>query len=81
MKAVDNILRCPRCGGRDVRRSQQRGAWDALMQALRRVPQRCRNCQNRFYTYLSPTADEEHADEERKVADDQATPPGRSEIR
>jgi len=51
------------------------------MQALRRVPQRCRNCQNRFYTYLSPTADEEHADEERKVADDQATPPGRSEIR
>ena len=82
MKAVDNIRRCPRCGGRDVRRSQQRGAWDTLMQALRRVPQRCRSCQNRFYIYLSRTADEAHkvADVD-KVADDHTTPAGQSEIR
>ena len=82
MKSVDNILRCPRCGGRDVRRSQQRGAWDSLMQALRRVPQRCRSCQNRFYTYLSPTADENHKDaDDHKVAGDPTTPADQTEIR
>ena len=81
MKAVDNIRRCPRCGGRDVRRSQQRGAWDTLMQALRRVPQRCRSCQNRFYIYLSRTADEDHkVAGDPKVADDPTTPAGQSEI-
>jgi hypothetical protein len=52
------------------------------MQALRRVPQRCRSCQNRFYTYLSPTADEEHKiADDHKVADDHTTPAGESEIR
>jgi len=85
MKSVDNILRCPRCGGRDVRRSQQRGAWDALMQALRRVPQRCRSCQHRFYTYLSRTADEDQeiADDpdQHKASGDHSTTAGQSETR
>ncbi len=76
MKEADNTLRCPRCGGRDVRRSQQRGTWDSLMQVLRRVPQRCRGCRHRFYTYLSRAAEEEH-----KAADDHTTPAGQGEIR
>jgi hypothetical protein len=52
------------------------------MQALRRVPQRCRSCQNRFYTYLSPTADENHKDaDDHKVAGDPTTPADQTEIR
>jgi hypothetical protein len=45
------------------------------MQAFRRVPQRCRSCQNRFYTYLSRTAPADHTDP------DGVTPAGQSEIR
>ena len=82
MKEADKILRCPRCGGRDVRRSQQRGAWDSLMRALRRVPHRCRGCQNRFYVYLSRAADEnDKVAEDHKVAGDHSTPAGQGEIR
>jgi hypothetical protein len=52
------------------------------MQALRRVPHRCRSCQNRFYTYLSRAADEEQkAADDHKVAEDHTTPQGQSEIR
>jgi len=82
VKEADNILRCPHCGGRDVRRSQQRGTWDSLMLVLRRVPQRCRGCQHRFYTYLSRAAEEAHkAVDDRKADDDRTTPAGRGEIR
>jgi len=67
-----------------VRRSQQRGAWDSLMHALRRVPNRCRGCQHRFYTYLSRTAEQEHkaADDhdDHKVPGDHTTPAGQSDI-
>jgi len=54
------------------------------MHALRRVPNRCRGCQHRFYTYLSRTAEEEHkaADDhdDHKVAGDHITPAGQSDI-
>jgi len=45
------------------------------MQALRRIPQRCRSCQNRFYTYLPRVVDDVPAVPER------VTPAGQSEIR
>lgn len=82
MKEADKILRCPRCGGRDVRRSRHRRAWDSLMLALRRVPQRCRSCQNRFYTYLARAADEhQEVAGHQKAADQQTAPANQSETR
>ena len=52
------------------------------MQALRRVPQRCRGCQHRFYTYLSRAADEEHkVTDDQKVADEHTTLADQNEIR
>jgi hypothetical protein len=54
------------------------------MQAFRRVPHRCRSCQNRFYTYLSRTAIEEQKiagdHDDHKVGGDHTTPAGQSEI-
>ena len=46
---ADNILRCPNCGGRDIRHTQHSGLVDNLMLLLQRVPFRCRGCQKRFY--------------------------------
>jgi hypothetical protein len=51
------------------------------MQGLRRVPQRCRGCQHRFYTYLSRTAAEDQKIAgDPKVAGDHTTPAGQNEI-
>lgn len=44
-----NIVRCPNCGGRDVRRSKRAGLLDDLMRMLQRTPFRCRSCQHRFF--------------------------------
>jgi hypothetical protein len=55
----DHVMRCPRCFGRDVRRSQHRGVIDNFMKRLHRWPFRCRGCQNRFYSYVSKGKDEE----------------------
>ena len=46
---LEDTMRCPRCGGRDVRSSMRRGLLDALMVALGRHPFRCRACQCRFH--------------------------------
>jgi hypothetical protein len=46
----DSKLRCPSCGGPDVRRSQSHGMWDSIMQMLRKSPFRCRGCRRRFYS-------------------------------
>jgi hypothetical protein len=45
----EDTVRCPRCGGRDVRSSLRRGFLDSLMVALKRHPFRCRACKCRFY--------------------------------
>jgi DNA-directed RNA polymerase subunit RPC12/RpoP len=42
-------IRCPRCGGLDVRHSVPRGFKDSFMMTLGRSPFRCRACQYRFY--------------------------------
>jgi hypothetical protein len=81
VKLGDNILRCPRCGGRDVRRSTHRKPWDALMLVLRRVPQRCRGCQNRFYIYSAPGASEHLAPADHGTPADQTSPASQTEIR
>ncbi len=43
------IVRCPRCGSRDVRPSYPAGPRDALLMALGFTPLRCRSCQRRFF--------------------------------
>jgi hypothetical protein len=55
----DEKLRCPSCGGVDVRHSQRRGLLDSLMSALHKEPYRCRFCQRRFYRpAVKPTQEE-----------------------
>jgi hypothetical protein len=49
----DNVMRCPRCFGRDVRHSRRNGFFDGLMEKLHRAPFRCRSCSNRFYLFVS----------------------------
>jgi hypothetical protein len=46
---IEDTIRCPRCGGRDIRHSLPRGWKDSLLLALRRHPFRCRACKCRFY--------------------------------
>ncbi|SPE33909.1 hypothetical protein SBA3_2070022 [Candidatus Sulfopaludibacter sp. SbA3] len=46
---AENIIRCPRCGGRDIRHSYSHSLLDFFMTLLRRVPHRCRGCSRRFY--------------------------------
>jgi hypothetical protein len=41
-------LRCPRCGGTDVRRARRHGALERLLSALYIYPFRCQHCQRRF---------------------------------
>ena len=50
----DRVERCPRCFGRDVRRSQEGGIIDAFMRILHQSPFRCRGCRNRFYSHAAP---------------------------
>ena len=61
--SADDKLRCPSCGGADIRHSLPRGLLDSLMMAFGKEPFRCRRCERRFYrhtTILSrPEADKE----------------------
>jgi hypothetical protein len=41
-------LRCPRCGGTEVRRARRHGALERLLSALYIYPFRCQHCQRRF---------------------------------
>src|SRR5471032_2883476 len=50
----DSKLRCPSCGGSDVRRSQSRGVLDNIMKMVRKSPFRCRGCSRRFYRRDKP---------------------------
>lgn len=42
-------LRCPRCFGKDVVPSFQRGFRDWIMSRLGKIPRQCRFCEKRFY--------------------------------
>ena len=42
-------LRCPSCGGADIRHSLPNGILDSMMLAFGRSPFRCRRCERRFY--------------------------------
>jgi len=49
-------MRCPKCGGRDVRRSYSRHhIVDTFMLSFHRRPFRCRFCECRFYRYAPGT--------------------------
>jgi hypothetical protein len=46
---LEDKIRCPRCGGPDVRHSVSRGIADAFLAMLGRHPFRCRACKCRFH--------------------------------
>jgi len=54
----ENVMRCPRCFGRDVRPSRRGSFLDSVMGKLRRAPYRCRGCHNRFYVYIPREKDD-----------------------
>jgi hypothetical protein len=54
----EQVTRCPRCFGRDVRPSRRGGFLDSLMGKFRRTPYRCRGCHHRFYVYIPREKDE-----------------------
>jgi hypothetical protein len=49
--------RCPRCMSKDLAPSLPRGALDAFMRSLGRIPRHCRACGRRFYISEPKTAD------------------------
>jgi len=64
------MLRCPSCGGHDVRRSHSRGLFDAVLSKFGKFPFRCRACTRRFYQYVPAEGEEvEEIDQ-----DDDTTP-------
>jgi hypothetical protein len=48
------IVRCPRCGGRDIRQSYPKPLLDSIMTMFQMKPLRCRFCRCRFYKRLLP---------------------------
>ena len=48
------LICCPRCLARDVRKSHQHKTFDWIMHVLLAAPVRCRGCGKRFYERLSP---------------------------
>ena len=60
-RTLDDSLHCPRCLGRDVRRSQHQGVIDLFMETFHRWAFRCRNCRKRFYVYLASEQNEVEA--------------------
>jgi DNA-directed RNA polymerase subunit RPC12/RpoP len=47
--AKGKLLRCPKCGGQDVRPSYHRGIADDIMMILSMTGFRCRACGKRFF--------------------------------
>jgi DNA-directed RNA polymerase subunit RPC12/RpoP len=61
MQTADVKVRCPSCGGADIRRSLPRGLIDALFTVFGQRPVRCRRCHHRFYRVLLENEAEDHA--------------------
>ena len=57
------VVRCPKCGSKDTRESHSRRFLDTLLRTFRRIPWRCRQCQNRFYIHGEYSVEEESEDE------------------
>jgi DNA-directed RNA polymerase subunit RPC12/RpoP len=49
-----SVVRCPRCGGADIRLSFRRPLLDGIMTMFRMTPLRCRACRHRFFKRLLP---------------------------
>jgi DNA-directed RNA polymerase subunit RPC12/RpoP len=52
----DDTVRCPSCGGADIRHSLPRGLLDSFMMAFGKTPFRCRRCERRFYRSVAVPA-------------------------
>jgi uncharacterized protein with PIN domain len=55
----DELVRCPKCGGADIRKSRRNTLVDSMMSIFSFSALRCRNCRNRFYRRLWEDAEEE----------------------
>jgi hypothetical protein len=53
---VHDKIRCPSCGGADIRHSLPRGLLDSLMMAFGKAPFRCRGCERRFHRHVAAPA-------------------------
>jgi hypothetical protein len=74
MTTPDGIIRCPDCGGADVRRSYAHGLADTILMLLGKKPLRCRGCERRFYRSLGEGA--EAADPSQAAQETTAPPTG-----
>jgi hypothetical protein len=63
----EESMRCPSCGGVDVRKSLTRSLADAIPGVFGFAALRCRSCRRRFYRRLESL---------RAAAASQTTPPG-----
>ena len=54
--SVHDKIRCPSCGGADIRHSLPRGLLDSLMMAFGKAPFRCRGCERRFHRHVAAPA-------------------------
>jgi DNA-directed RNA polymerase subunit RPC12/RpoP len=61
-------VRCPGCGGPDIRSSQRGGILDNIMTMFRRSPYRCRNCRRRFFILDSSKPEPAVEEKEEKEA-------------
>jgi DNA-directed RNA polymerase subunit RPC12/RpoP len=48
----ENGIRCPSCGGRDIRTSHSRTILDSILQMFQKTALRCRGCSRRFYKHI-----------------------------
>jgi hypothetical protein len=64
-------MRCPKCGGADVRESHVRSLRDGLLELFGLVAYRCRACRNRFHQKPANANSEEELDEEIVEAGDE----------
>jgi hypothetical protein len=54
VSAAGQLVCCPRCMAKDIRKSHRSSFWDVIMQSLLASPLRCRACGKRFYKRLNP---------------------------
>ena len=67
MPVDEELVRCPKCGGFDVRKSRSNTWIDLWVSIFAFTALRCRSCRNRFYRRLweeeegKPEASSEHS--------------------
>ncbi|HTX39666.1 MAG TPA: hypothetical protein VME43_31835 [Bryobacteraceae bacterium] len=61
----ETAIRCPRCGGADVRKSLTKHLLDYIPQIFGFTALRCRRCRHRFYRRLWEDGEEDEGTEDQ----------------